>query len=101
MVGNKSISKSASRAAYMPTDHLHKHGTSASAKTLFLSLSGEVTEYLRGGWEYLRACLKVFGELGDSTGKLKLCLSIFAHLLNIFGGSIQYLRGVLSIYGER
>ena len=65
----KSILKSASRAGHMPTDHLHKHGTSACAQTLFLSLSGGVTEYLRGRWENLRACLNFFGELGGFTGQ--------------------------------
>ncbi len=82
----------------MPTDHLHKHGTSACTQTLFLSLSGGATEYFRGGWEYLRAGLKTFGELGVSTGQQKMCLSIFGAQfttfgeLSIFPGSVENLR---------
>ncbi len=65
----KYISKSASKAGEMPTDHLPKHGTSACSQTLFLRLLGAVSEYLRGGWEYLRGSLKTFGELGIFTGQ--------------------------------
>ena len=107
MVGNKPILKSAKRAGDMPTDHLPNHGTSACSQTLFLSLSGGVPQYLRGGWEYLRAGLKIYGELGGSTGQLKMCVSIFAHCstfsghTSVFTGSSQYLRGVLKTFGRK
>ncbi len=67
-VGNEYISKSASKAADMPTDHLPKHGSSACSQTLYLTLSGGVNEYLRGGWENLWGCLRIFGDLGNFTG---------------------------------
>ena len=78
------ISKSANRAARMPTDNLHKHGTSAVPNTLCPSFYGAVTEYLRGSWENLRGCIIIYGEAG----------SIYGGDLQ-FTGSCEFLRGVL------
>ena len=71
------VGKSASGTGGLPTDHLHKHGTSAASNILCPSFYGAVTEYLRGR-------IITYGE----------ARSIYGGDLQ-FTGSCEILRGVL------
>ena len=66
--GIKKVSKSVRRTEGVPTDHLHKHGTSVRSKALCPSFYGGMSEYLRGNWESLRGCIITYGEAGSIYG---------------------------------
>ncbi len=99
------ILKSASRAGDMPTDHLPKHGTSASWQTLYLSFSrgeqlniyGELGVFT-GMSDNFRGAARYYGEVKSVSEYFRASLNIFGAQfktyaeLSTFPGSVENLR---------